>query len=349
MGLSIDQCVDLTVATLNKMEKGKWTELATSLQDYELFKMIRERPEPVTGKGYQFQVRTATAGTARNVGLYQQNAPNVADGLHIGRVTLCHTEASWSYDILEDMVNSGPEEFVNLIQTRRTGAWIDIAARMNADALGIPSSTSDATTPWGLRYWLGYNATAGFNGGDIGSFTGSSARAGLSSSTYSAWKNYTFNYSANTKPDLVTKMRKAYRMCDFQPPVSIPEIAGKSNWAIYSAYDTEAAVEALVEDQNENLGNDLASKDGQTLFRGVPWKSLRQLDSYTTSYPVIGMNWGSWKIITLSGNTFREDKPSQSPTQHNVVNAWVNTSWNLACVNLRLNFLGAKADWSSGV
>ena len=74
-------------------------------------------------------------------------------------------------------MNRSPARLVNLLQSSRVDAMTDLAELMESNFWGAPASSSDTLKPYGVPYWIVYNATTGFNGGhpsgfsDVGSFS----------------------------------------------------------------------------------------------------------------------------------------------------------------------------------
>src|SRR5699024_10371082 len=94
------------------------------------------------------------------------------------------------------------------------------------------------------------------------------------------------------------------------------------------------SIETLEEDQNDRLGRDVASMDGHTIFQGVPLTYVPQLDSETNA-PVYMIDWSTFKIKFLKGEYMREDPPAKAAGAHNVVQSFVNMTWNTQCTNRR--------------
>ena len=91
-------------------------------------------------------------------------------------------------------------------------------------------------------------------------------RAGISSTDYPRFANYTAKYAAITKEDLIRKMRRAHRLSQFRSPVSHSTPNLDMGNGIYANDNVIGLLEEVLETQNMNLGNDIASKDGKTLF-----------------------------------------------------------------------------------
>ena len=98
-------------------------------------------------------------------------------------------------------------------------------------------------------------------------------------------------YGSVSKDDLIRKMRTAHRKTKFRSPVShdTPKQGGMQN-GIYTNSDVIGLVEEILEAQNMNLGNDVASKDGKACFKSSPLVYVPYLDNDSTD-PVYMLDW----------------------------------------------------------
>ena len=95
-------------------------------------------------------------------------------------------------------------------------------------------------------------------------------------------------------------------------------------------------MEELGEQQNENLGRDLASMDDNMAFRKSPLIWVPQLDGNADETdPIIFINWSWFYPVFLKGEYLREGKPQVSPKQHATFVTHIDTSWNLLCTDRR--------------
>ena len=107
-------------------------------------------------------------------------------------------------------------------------------------------------------------------------------------------------------------------------------------------YDVLGTLEEVLEDQNQNLGNDIASKDGRTLFRGVPCVHVPYLDSaagQASQDPVYGIHWGTFKVAILKGEWLHELEPIRSPRSPRMIETHFYSSHNLICQDRRRQFI----------
>lgn len=348
MALQASDINDIINTTLATVESPSWTNLTTTQQNFIALPKLLKKEKVVEEDGYQIEwrVQVGTSGSAQNVGLYATITPNVGNTFASASIPWRHTHADYSFDRREFTMNSGKSRIVNLVKGRRLDAYVDLSKRVESDFWGKPATSADTSTPFGAKYWIVYNASEGFTGGDPSGFT--SGAAGLATATYPEWKNQSYTYSAVTKEDVVADWRKAATLGNFVCPVADEEPQqgrGAQRYGYYTMYSVLAQLETLAENQNDNLGNDMASKDGQVTFRRTPVTYVAQLDSETTAYPIIGIDWSVFFPVILKGENIREDPvrtPSDQPTV-SVKDIWLSYNWK--CTSRRNNFIIAKASW----
>lgn len=334
---------DLVASTRPDPGKGRWTDLTTDLQEMVALPSLlrKNRAQFGSGSSIKTNVMKSLTGNARHTSLYAQDTVNVDDVLTSADVPWRHSTTAFAIDEREIAMNNDPEEVVNLLKVRRADAMIDKAKLIEEAFWNKPASSSDVTTPWGIFMPLVYNATVGFNGGNPSGF---SDYAGIDRDSVARWKNFAGQYTNITKADLINKMRQAIRKTRFIPPVNIPQYGSAFNFGIYVNYTVLSGIEDLAEQQNDRLGNDVASKDGMALFHRIPLMYVPQLDGNDVNTdPVIGINWSVFKIAFLKGYFMKESKPIMASNQHNVVQVHVDTSWNTLCRDPRKCFLLAKS------
>ena len=329
---------DLVVGTLRELGPLKFQNIAQSLQHYEVFSRWFKKDKVLfeNGLGIQRTLMTALAGSARHTGLTSTNITNIQDVLTTMQVDWVHAEASWALIYQTDiLMNAGKSQIVSVIKARRASALIDLVEELEDKAWGTPPSSTDTTLPWGVRYYVVTNATEGFNGGAP---TGHTTVAKVNPTTYTTWNNYTDTYSAATKADLVKAMRTAHRKVKFVSPISVPEYTSeaKDRYRLYTNEDVISAFEDVGEAQNENLGRDIASMDGQMVFRGHPIVWVPKLDVETDD-PLYMIDHGTFYPVVLKGDFLRESEAQQNANQRRVYEMFVDLTYNFICVNRRSN------------
>jgi hypothetical protein len=334
---------DLVQSTQDELGKDRYSDIASDLQEYHVMTKLMKKERMLFGSGIGIRrnVMVAENPSVREVGLGEADIVNISDHMKHIFVPFRRLTGNWAYDVVEVMMNSKPAQIVELVKVRRLATMIDFARVMEQAFWNKPADSTDRVKVFGVDYWLVANDTAGFNGGNPSGFP---AGAGdLSSITYPNWSNYTDKYTNVTKDDLISKMRTARRKTNFLSPIQFPEYtdATKQKFSIYVDEVTIKAIETIGEQQNENLGRDVASMDGQISFGGNPIIWVPQLDTHknaagtANNSPVYMINWGCMCICFLEGDFMREGKPKESPKSHNMREVHTDTTWQVLCDNRR--------------
>ncbi len=332
------QLNDLVATTQRNLGKPKFTEIATDLQDHTAMPMLlnKNRVNLQSGIGVQWDVMVNHSGTAQNVGLGAQDNLNIVDTMVQAQADWRNTSANYSFIGQEIDMNREPERIVNLVQERRAACMISLAELMESNFWGPPVALTDTVTPWGINTWLVKNASEGFNGGAPSGYTS----IGLNPTTYPRWKNYTAQYVTVSKDDLIRKWRRASVFTKFKPPVdNLPTFnKGGPKFAYYTNYAVLGTMEEILEAQNENLGNDVASKDGAVVFRRADVMWVPKLEADTTN-PVYGLDWSVFQTIVLSGWWLKETNVPIYPGQHTVEAHFLDLTYQFVMRNRRSSFV----------
>src|SRR5688572_8017556 len=254
---------DLIRASLNQLHKGKLVELATDRQSFIVTKKLAKKGKVTFSSGplWQWNVMVNHNNSAEAVGLYHVDNVNATDVLIQAQVPWRRLHASYPIDHHEITMNSGESKINDMMTVRRLSCKISLVEKIEDRFWRLPDSTSDNLNMYGVPYWVVKNNSEGFNGGHP---SGYSDVAGISRTTYARWKNYTAQYTAVTKDDLIAKIRRAMEFTDFTPPVEgIPSAVGGSEYGLYSNWNVVGTLAQLAEAQNDQLGTDVASMDGR--------------------------------------------------------------------------------------
>lgn len=346
MGLTPDQIDDFVNLTLSKFHRYKWTDISLDLQEYISKQIVNEKKvKEAGGKDISFRLKTKNTGNARNTGMFAQDVTNIDDVTVAASVPWAMQTTNFSYDIYEDLFQSDRETIIRELQIRDHDAMSDMWELNEENLWSAPTSTSD-TRPMGIPFWMQKDASTtpegGFNGGNPSGF--SAGAAGVSSSTYPRWRNWTFGYTNVTPDDLVRKVKKALAFTNFIAPVPHPELGfSKSECVLYTTYRTSEPLERLAESRNDNLGNDVARYMGSVVIGGHPVKWVPYLEANDTSDPVYGVNWKWFRPVVKKGANMRRNPPKQAARQHTVREVHIDNWMNYYCVNRRGLFVGSKS------
>jgi len=358
-GLTPDQIDDLVVNTLHDFEKDKWVDISTELQRYFAHEnyLLGNRIGVSGGDQLQWQVKVRNTGAASNTGMYAVDNIKVADVMKHCNLKWTKQTTHFAYDIDESAFNSPTAvRILELIKTRRHAALTDFAELMEQNFWGLPSDPTDeieSKKPNGVPYWIVRNATKGFNGAaPIGA--SHTTVAGLSPTTYDRWRNWTGSYKVVDKRDLVRHMREAAVKCNFRAPVEHPGASKAPRFRICTTYEIIQGLEEQAEQQNSNLGNDVASRDGDVMFRKTPVSWVPYLDnnqdttgtddnSHLGKNPVYGIDLEQFRMLFKTGAFMRQSKPIIAPNQHTVRHVHWDSWTQFQCLNRRSNFVLTQA------
>jgi len=343
---------DLVTATQKELGRMKWSDIASDLQDHIAMSQLLKSEKVEFGSGYEIQwnLMNNHSGAAANVGLYEVDNVNVSDVLTTATIPWRHTTTNYAFERRELAMNREPARIVELIKARRADAMVSLAEKMETNFWSKPTSSTDTTRPFGVPYWLPTPASGseGFQTTTAGNpWADSNGAASIDVSDGAAngrWAPYGADYAAVTKDDLVKKWRKAFTFTGFKSPVPNPSYdRGSRRFGFYTNYNVLGTLEQMLEAQNDNLGNDLASKDGSTLFRGVPvtWVPYMEDSNFDSDYssPVFGIDWSVFYPCFLKGEYMREESPEKAANQHTTFQVHIDCTYNFKCVNRRRLFV----------
>lgn len=350
MSLHADDITDLANLTLEELGENRVTDIASDLQSYPALERLMpdSKVEIDGGTSCQFNLIWRGDGNTRTTSLFGVDNVNQRSGSLQGDIPWRYVTTGMEFDVRQKKINQGPRQIVDFIKFLRYQRNISLAEKFAEYFWDGPTDSGDTETPYGLiNYWLDYDATTGFNGGNHTNF--SSGPAGISCITYPNWKHYTANYSEITDEDLCEKVRKSIRFANFQgvPNVPIKDYSiGDQNWMIYTTADTLFGIESLLRGQNDNLKASIGSYMDMATIGRVPIAWVPYLENnHAASDPVIGINWSLVHVKGLRDEWNEESPFVQAPYQHKVRVSHLDFSFNITCENRRNGlFLIAKSD-----
>ena len=366
-----DGSPDIVKATAELLIKqGQFTNLLSDLSEYAIVKRIMPRHKKVFAGGLDWTFMAAIDaynngnGTAKFTGLFEDDTFNRKDVLVQGKVSPRFLTASYVYDKREPVLNSGEAtkskmlaivEFVKLQMEMMYQSAFDL---METTFAGVgPTYADDKKTPHGLAFYIqkqtnalaGSHADGGFDGKDPELPTSSTVatpikcpRCNILSDSYARWANWCAQYAAVSKDDLVRKMRLASHKVNFKSPLSLTDPTLSTGREILTNLAVIQELETILEAQNMNLGNDIASKDGKVLFKGAPVEYVPVLDSDTQD-PIYMIDWKTLVFGTVAGWDKKVSAPKEDNAQHNTMKGFLDMSCEMVCTNLRNQAVIAKA------
>jgi hypothetical protein len=356
--LTFEDISDLVTGTLRHLGRLKFQQIAQELQRYEVVSHWFRKDKVQFSGGYGIQ-RTLM-GTMDDQSAYvSANStdsyviPTLLDNITINWRDV---QSPWGFHTDEILMNSGDPEatVVNIIKPRRVAALLGHAKQLEYKAWQVPSST-DKLLPYGLPYWVVYNATEGFNGGAP---SGHTTVGGVNLTETPNFKNYTVNYTNVTKADLIKKLRTMHRKIQWRSPVDVSQYTSSSSYNDMRIYTNGSRIELLEdlgEGQNENIGRDLGAfginrdySGGDVMtFRRHPIIWIPLLDDTNVftacTNPVYMINHSTFYPVCMRGKYLRESGPFPVSRQHNMYDMFIETKHNYLCVDRRQNGVAATA------
>ena len=343
--IQADVIKDLITTTQRELGELKFTELVSDIQEHvamsELLKKSRVTFD--SGTAVQWNLMMGHSKAAKEVGLFEVDSLDIQDQMVTANIPWRHVTVNYAIERRELAMNREPRRLVELIKIRRSDAMASMAELMEGRFWGRPATSDDNKRVYGVNYWVVHNGSSG-NGFTGGAPTGFTTVAGLNPTTYPRWRNWSGQTTAlgsdDNLDDTVLKWREAAVKTNFKPIPGVTNTPyGTANtMGYYTNYDVLAKLETRLENQNDNLGNDIAAKDGKVVFRGVPVTYVPYLDK-SSDNPIYGLNWGKFKPVFLSGEFMREMGPETAPNQHSTYVTHVDTTLNFLCYDRRRNFV----------
>lgn len=344
MALQATNIADLVTTTLNELGELKFTDLMSDYQNTIILKRTMKKNKMTFDAGPEVAWNAILDhnDSARFVGLGATDIVNIKNVMTTGKVPWRHITWNWAIERREIAFNRSPRRIVELAKTRRIAAFGSAIIQFERAGWRSPAVTDD-TSPLGIPHWIVKSNTAatqanadGFNGSVPSGYT---VVGNINPTTYPRWKNYATQYTSITKDDLIRKMRRACVKTDWMPLVDdIPVYNTGDDYGYYTNYAVISALEEILEAQNENLGQDIASQDGRMIFRKAPMIYVVELELDTTN-PIYGVNWGEFKTMGLRGEWMNETSIPIQPGQHTLSATHTDCSFNWFCRNRRRNWV----------
>lgn len=358
-----DGSTDIVKATIELLiSQGHFTNLLSDLSEYAIVKRIMPKHKKVFAGGMDWTFMAAIAanntgnGTAKFAGVFENDTFDRKNVLVQGKVSPRFLTASYIYSKLEAVLNSGEVtrgkalavvEFVRLQLEQMYQSAFDL---METTFAGVgPTYADDQKTPHGIGFYIqkqsnsdaASHALGGFDGKDpmlpASSTTSTPTacpRCNIATSTYARWANWAAQYSKVEKDDLVKKMRIASHKINFKSPLSLTDPTLSTGRDILTNLSVLQELETILESQNMNLGNDVAAKDGKTLFKGTPVDYIPVLDNDTQD-PIYMIDWKSLVFGTVEGWDKKVSAPKEDNDAHNTMKGFLDMSCEMVCTNLR--------------
>lgn len=334
--LTPENMPDAVIATLNKLNKGKWIGEMTDLQEHVGFNQIckKKKEQGAQGRGITVRYVMDHNNSAKRVGLFNTVEFARTDAMVEGIVPWVYTDGNMVFDKRESAMNAGPEQVVDLVTVENARMMTSVAELGEEDVWGKPASSADNDTAFGAEYWITKSATLGFNGGDPVGFA--AGRAGISSGDYARHKNYTGKYtdvSDTADTGLIDMMETAAAKTRWVAAAPEPGMGRKGfSRGIFCNWATKRAMKNVSKNNNDSLGFDLVTKD--PVFRGAPIQYVPYFDSKSDN-PVYMIDFNHFYARFLKNWFMKRTEVKQLPNQPHCFGVITSMAWNVVCDDLR--------------
>lgn len=341
MALSLAGIDDFVTATLPKFNRMTFVDISLDLQEYIAMSqfILNNKISFDGGENVTWNVMVTTSDAATNTALYAEDNLDVGNVLTKAKVDWTFQQTFFAYDVREPEFQSSGERIQDLLKVRRLDALNSYAKLAEGNFWGMPTNLTDPAEklkPNGVKYWVVKATTnaEGFNGGN----NALGAPGGLDASVYPNWSNYNAQYLKVTKDDLIRKARRAARKTGFKAPNPFAQLDKPSKFGHFVPDAVIGLLEEQLEKQNDSLGNDIASKDGEVIFRRAPVRWAPSLDS-DADQPWYGLNFGVFNMVCKTGWFMVEGKPMAVPGNHNARAVWTDSASQFRTTNRRRQFV----------
>ncbi len=335
MTIHADGFADHVIGTERKREPPKVSNIAQALRDYPTVRDMLKKKRRLFrgGRGIEVNLFDKLGTGADHVGLLDAENPQYQDHLTQMTTAWVHARDSYMMEYRSDvLMNTGGEKLVDIMKMREAATMMRLVAELE-DKIWESPAVGDLTNPRGFPYWIVQNSSSGFNGGHEGSHT---STGGVDVAVHPNYKNYSGTFTDITKLDAVQKIRRMLKKIKWRSPVSLSEYRSQTDMQLLMNEETQTEFENLAQQQNQNLGSDLAMYDGSTVIKKMPLRDVPQLDAETNK-PIYAIDFGSTKFAILRGDFFRRTTKDGGMTQPNSTATFIWLSYNLVCYDRRRN------------
>ena len=368
MALNIEQVPGFIETVLKKYFKVDWKDISLPLQEYyypsRLF--TQASTETMGGPFCEWKLQVANPGNFSLSGPYAVDATNRVEMLTHGNMGWSQNTTNYTVDITEDVFKRSAEEIINHMDVLEHAMYNDYWAGMEDLMMG-PGPTGPTLVPRppsGPLWWIQpmpmtsaatrtvagvpAHTGSGFYGGNPPGF---SECGNVDCTKYTNWSNRCFTYSQVSRNDFIDKVMECMDKCYFKPAQSYPELAlGKQKWEFLTTYSRIQLMGRLLQQGNDNIGDDLAAHGGVCYIRNVPvswvpaWTNSQSANLRTDGV-FLGLNWTKFKAFYAPGLRMVKRTPYQDKDRHNVRWRVMDDSNQIVCLDRRANFIGTSLTW----
>ena len=246
MALGIEQIDDFVNGIHQKFtgeERMAAQDISLPLQKYKYASKLFDSSmkNVMSTSQCKWKIKVRTNDNFQVVGLYHRDSSNRVNVLDEGSLKWGLTTNNNHYDIDEEIFQTGGRQIYDYIESLERDLMTSFYTGME-DLMFGPGPSSPTQSPFppvSLLWWITAtddstsenNSEEGFDGYEPLGW-GSNGVGGISATTYDQWRNRTFPYTIVDRDDFVEKIINSMDLCQFEPPVTRPDIVdqSKENW-----------------------------------------------------------------------------------------------------------------------
>jgi hypothetical protein len=343
MSLTIQQCLDLVNSTRDEFTIDKLS-VALNYPKYEVFNDILPNYKQVgAGENWETNIQLKDSTNGGQVGmLFYNDTSNQTDTDKKVITPWRRYTNNCSYDRISLSINQSQKTRVyNYLKSKKTAMYRKTADDLQVIFWSNPTGASDTNGAFGVPAWLtlGTDNTAGFTGG-VASYQDATTfnPGGLDPTVYSKWNSYYADHNGNLGEALLDQLGDACRATDFEAPSNVNGVdeAGLMGMKFYTTNDVIKNVERVARNSDDRIGYDLGKYKGKTLYKGIPFHYVKQLDTANSTLygtdPLYAINFNQLYPIVLEDWYFQPDT-DKNAFSHTVMTQFIDLVWNMHCEN----------------
>lgn len=357
-GITTATALDLATTTLNELGRGSFTS-TLRYQSYPLAeRLFGRRLKNITGgaTGAERRIRLRENETARGTRMYATKTYRQTDLMATLLFPWVRTTADYVTEVSEMRRNKGGARIVDLIKTRREGAYESLANYFETRGFTTPDTPTDDLNPMGLLGHIVPLATGqvdpvgGFNGvtTTFGDGQTSTLIGGLDRNiaANSRLRNWAFSHDGAITPALIRQLRTAIARVGFRAPSGWKLGTGADTTQQRSSMFTIFWNQILADAYADYVNNGPDDRNGNAspFFGDLPFGPVDTvgtpaLDGVARS-PILGVNFGQIEVAVCDGAWMVENEPMVHPEQHTTLLYNIDCEFTIRNHNPRAHFVG---------
>ena len=347
MSLTIQQCLDLVNSTRDHFTLDKLS-VALNYPKYEVLNRILPNYKKTgAGENYDDDIQLEDSVNGGNVGmLFHNDTSTVTDTDQKIITPWKRYTNNCSYDRIALSINEPQKTRVyKYLKSKMTAMYRKAADDIQESFWSNPSGTADTNANWGVAGWLTMgtdDSTGGFTGG-AASYTDGTAFdcGGISSATYTKWKNWYADHKGNLNETFLDTLGDACRATDFEAPTSPGKVDGVNEEGIrgmefFTSNEVIKQVEKIARNSDDRIMYDLGKYAGKTIYKGIPFNYVKLLDTADANLrgtnPLYAINFDVLYPVVLEDWYFQADQ-EKNAFSHTVLTQYIDLVWNVHCEN----------------